>query len=81
MNDSERTGLLTQLSNIQKSQVSYLNIVIRFPFLKYTWSHSKEYINNTNRYLYKAFYADLLLLSEILLYTSNEIILSSCKCQ
>jgi len=39
MNDSEHAGLLTKLSNIQQSQVSYVDIILRFPFLK---SYSKN---------------------------------------
>jgi hypothetical protein len=42
MDDSEHAGLITKLSNIQQSQVSYLDIVIGFPLLKYAWSHSKK---------------------------------------
>jgi len=41
MDNTEQSGLLTKLSNIQPSQVSCLDIVIGFPFLKYAWSHSK----------------------------------------
>lgn len=35
MDNTEQSGLLTKLSNIQPSQVSCLDIVIGFPFLKY----------------------------------------------